>query len=708
MKYYKTYNFAAVFLLIVFSSFVGVLFFWSEPQPADAVQMPQQAVAKQTLSSDNGSSGANLVGVDDVSDGVYSIDNDRESLFMQNPLGELFPIEISADNSGNLPVLTPEMDLDTESGTRIIKSDSADTVASPVAAGGSSGSPSSQGGVPAGGGGGTDSTVPSGGGGSGSPIIQQANYPVFVLPSHQRVLQSEYTITGESSAEIYCAKNETESFQILVANKSSYTLPDIEIIGSGWQPAAASSSKEPVVTLYREHYVRVSKSSYGLKSQTGMYPDALIPFVDPYTNKPISSAKYLANHASVEPHNTQGYWVDVAVGNNVPAGTYTYSFLVTSNDTPLAEVPLTLHVWEFTLPRVPALKSYFGRIINMSAYHGMKSTDAPYKMIRDRYVALVRDHRITVGYYIDPTVNGQTGAVTFSPSFVSQLQSYVDEMKPTVVCLGIYGESSFNGSSYVYLCDNLAIRARYLADWQNFLNNNNWVVNPMIFYDEPRTIEAYNQIIEYGALIHKYAPKIKFLVTEQIEQRKAGFPSLIGSVDIWCPVWYLGNPVSIKSELLKGNEAWSYGTTAPSPKNPVWLIDYPLIEHRIPAWFSMSMGLEGLLYWQTLVWARDGLDPWTTSEIYKSSSWIYNGEGYLIYPGTAAGIDGPVSSMRLKVLRDGMEDYDYLWLLNQKTPTGEGTKIATGVAKSFTQFSRDPDDYLRARENIAQQIISSK
>ena len=167
MKYYKTYNFVAVFLLIVFSIFVGVLFFWSEPQHAGAVQMPQQAVAKQTLNNDNGSSGANLVGVDDISDGVYSIDNDRDSFFTRDPLGELFPIEISADSSRSLTDPTSEMDLDTESGTRIIQSDSTD--ASAVAADGSGTGGAGSSGKAGSGSAAAGGASSSGTGGSGSP-----------------------------------------------------------------------------------------------------------------------------------------------------------------------------------------------------------------------------------------------------------------------------------------------------------------------------------------------------------------------------------------------------------------------------------------------------------------------------------------------------------------------------------------------------------
>jgi hypothetical protein len=38
----------------------------------------------------------------------------------------------------------------------------------------------------------------------------------------------------------------------------------------------------------------------------------------------------------------------------------------------------------------------------------------------------------------------------------------------------------------------------------------------------------------------------------------------------------------------------------------------------------------------------------------------FYGDGSLLYPGKKVGIDGPVSSLRLEVLRDGLEAFDYL------------------------------------------------
>jgi hypothetical protein len=40
-----------------------------------------------------------------------------------------------------------------------------------------------------------------------------------------------------------------------------------------------------------------------------------------------------------------------------------------------------------------------------------------------------------------------------------------------------------------------------------------------------------------------------------------------------------------------------------------------------------------------------------------------NGDGFLAYPGKPVGVDGPVSTIRLEQVREGLEDYEAIQLL---------------------------------------------
>jgi len=170
-----------------------------------------------------------------------------------------------------------------------------------------------------------------------------------------------------------------------------------------------------------------------------------------------------------------------------------------------------------------------------------------------------------------------------------------------------------------------------------------------------------------------------------------------------------------------------------------------LTVYRVPTWINYQYNITGLLYWSTVTTV---IDPWG-NPAFSHSARHFNGGGFLFYPGVPCGIDGPVSSMRLKNLRDGMEDYEYFAILERLAPlevhtedmtilggdfflTGlagkEGhsaelpsglslrvedsrspvKKIVNIIAPNWWNFSKDPDKFLAAREKIAEQILRLK
>jgi len=331
-----------------------------------------------------------------------------------------------------------------------------------------------------------------------------------VLPSYRRVLQNEWTVTGDSSAEIYCAKNETESFQIVVVNKSSSTLPDIEITVSQWEPQR-STGRSPVLTLYREHYVEVKKSSYGIQSELGMYPDALIPFIDPYTNQPIYRARYLANHQSVSPKTSQGYWADVQVGSNVPAGSYTCSILVTSDDKPIAEIPVTLNVWNFTLPARRAWTAWFSMVTNLGKVYGLKENKgSDYDQLMSRHQDMLYENGVypTLQAPQYPIVDEKTGAVTFDGynRFLFNLKSFVAKYGPGVYRILDHFPNDFDRDG------NNPKLAKTLYDFHRFQTAHPELGQFFYIIDEPYKDEAGRKVINVARMINQVAPSIKLFV----------------------------------------------------------------------------------------------------------------------------------------------------------------------------------------------------
>jgi hypothetical protein len=131
-------------------------------------------------------------------------------------------------------------------------------------------------------------------------------------------------------------------------------------------------------------------------------------------------------------------------------------------------------------------------------------------------------------------------------------------------------------------------------------------------------------------------------------------------------------------------------------------MDYPSIEGRLLAWMTFGFQSDGLLYWHVNNWHGgqmiEGADPYLD---YKPDCiGGMTGDGCLIYPTRG----GPVSSIRLENIRDGLEDYDYLALLGDAKGRDVAEAYVARLVKSLTDFSRDPAALDRVRTEIADQL----
>jgi len=91
-----------------------------------------------------------------------------------------------------------------------------------------------------------------------------------------------------------------------------------------------------------------------------------------------------------------------------------------------------------------------------------------------------------------------------------------------------------------------------------------------------------------------------------------------------------------------------------------------------------------------------------------------NGDGFLVYPGP----DGPVDSIRWEIIRDGIEDYDYLRILTDRINKVQAAGVNQALLEKARQslnfkalvpdlvaFSRDPKVLYDKRDEIARMIV---
>lgn len=100
---------------------------------------------------------------------------------------------------------------------------------------------------------------------------------------------------------------------------------------------------------------------------------------------------------------------------------------------------------------------------------------------------------------------------------------------------------------------------------------------------------------------------------------------------------------------------------------------------------------------------HDAPTAWT-----DQSSFDGNGDGTLFYPGTPAMIGGehdiPVESMRLKRIRDGREDFEYLTMLGRRGEEAEARRIARELLPAMYLADVPESDLSAARVELARRI----
>src|SRR5258707_14502244 len=120
-------------------------------------------------------------------------------------------------------------------------------------------------------------------------------------------------------------------------------------------------------------------------------------------------------------------------------------------------------------------------------------------------------------------------------------------------------------------------------------------------------------------------------------------------------------------------------------------------------WLSFSYDMSGELYYEVTMSYFSG-DPWVNQTAFGGT-----GDGTLFYPGTTAKIGGsteiPIESLRLKGIRDGMEDYELLNLAKQLGLGDQAKAIAQAVYPKTYQATTSPAAIDSARADLAGLIL---
>ncbi len=507
-------------------------------------------------------------------------------------------------------------------------------------------------------------------------------FAVGVETSLRKVFQPKLWFKGDlqPSVTLYAARGEYESFQAVVCpiaeteralaklspeaaqGDGALTPHAVKIDAVTLSPLEHESQTFRItgddVRIYRVGYVPTLPVQYPVR-HVGQWPDPLLPFA-PFT---------VANP------QCQPLWVDIHVPREAPPGRYT-GRLTVEGPHPVA-VTVTLVVWDFALPDPPT----FSMGWSLHDWFREGGTDALLQRLE-----VLLDHRFAPWHAAYP--------------LHENLEEH-DRVMGRLLERGVPLQATSGEPSEAFV---------------NHLRRRGWLDRYMCLWgDEPHDRD-YPTYRERTETIHQRFPGLVVAMTDEPT------PDNVGLFDLWIAEPSAQDDAQIQAAMQRGDRVWWYlchvpiHASYPGPIHacPGMVLDRPAVDHRITFWMAYQQGIEGVSYWAVSSWPggfeRWPNEPWPAND---AMSFPYggrpNGNGFLCYPGT----DGmPWPSIRLKCMRDGLEDYDYLRTLQARQAARSGVDRRVEVEKELVMglryFNRDPQALLRTRQRLAEQILAER
>jgi hypothetical protein len=485
---------------------------------------------------------------------------------------------------------------------------------------------------------------------------------VWIESSMVRVRRGDSPPAHPATPTLAAARGEWESFQIVIQGPARNVRVETSFSGLS-------------VELFRQHYIEIKEGTKpwewdnttprtALPEPPGWIPDALVPFVDPVTGKPPEAgARFVAQPFDVAEGENQPVWVDIFVPRNARAGRVRGSWRVTSDGGKVAGT-VALRVRNFTVPLGPTLQS------SMNLWNHRTKPDREL-LLRHRLMPLdVPPDEV-------PEWRKKYGLAQSNLGFWSGAGYSVGKMKPAPSLEEVKAQ-----------------KARYPAGFALY----DYSVDEIGHHKH-----LYPEVTRWGERFHQIGVR-HLAVMEPM-------PELFSAVDIWVlqPNYYYKSPKNVEAARKAGAQLWCYTALNQDPYSPKWLLDFAPAHHRMfHGFLSQVYGFTGVLYWamdfhKTGIRYRDGQklpeterDPWTDPTWRSDDNGNYPSEGLLIYPGKDCGCTATVPSLRLKWIRAGVQDYEYVAMLKKRGKEKQAMALVRKIARSYKDWSSDP----RAMEAI--------
>lgn len=514
---------------------------------------------------------------------------------------------------------------------------------------------------------------------------------------------------------IQCARNEAESFQVVFRGTPS--LGDLRLEVDELRARSGKSIPVGLIEPRKVEWVDVNApfDPRQPSPQPNFQPDPLPP------------VRLARDRFCLEPGRNLAFWITVSVPKEASAGEYRGELRLKAGLKTLAAVTVELHVFSFTLPQLPTLQSMVGLSAgNIYTAHGCRTAEEKEKIVRLYFEQYIRA-RLSPFLYAPGTMAFNPlpgGAIQYEflkdaagrltgqlrldfQGFDAAGRYYLDQRQAF---------SAFNFAPYLWarkgdagrreaylrftdsrgnavlgrnddgtpnpLFDRLVVA--FFRQTAHHLEEQGWLARNVYYVtDEPAEADT-ETIAAICRLVRQADPRIRTAVTYDPANR----PRLAELVDhgrslvsIWVPYCTLYREDVAAQQRRRGADYWLYDV------KDFALISQSGSQNRGIFWDLWRRGAHGYLYYLSTWWGREAT-PWDRPNfLLPGVTYRYrHGDGYFFYPPTrsaappAAILDQVVTSVRWELMREGVEDYEYLHKLETLVASAEKRSPAAAAA----------------------------
>ena len=555
-----------------------------------------------------------------------------------------------------------------------------------------------------------------------APVVRTTSPAnVWYAPGTQKVRadlgRETYADFARTNVSVKMGKDEYESAQIIMSAFEDIAAYDLTVSDLSLTGNASVKFKAENIAVYNQRYIEVTavrESSPG--STPGMYPDALVPLA--------AAQKYKENKAQKD--TNQGLWITFHTPEDCTAGTYTGEFTLTM-DGFAHKVPVSLTVRDYDFAKNRTAQNCFLIDWTSFSYAELDSSQEMY----EAYANALMDYRLQPGLIMNDYLKSDPDDILY---YADRAFAMAQDPRCTVVFMPF---DIKNDNDTYLLADTVRsyFRAFVNKSLQSYgteaqLNMIAKTRTYFTFIDEPtmnpaliprvnRAMKDFDAIrTQIKAEFQAAFDKTKAGMSESVQTFRQEVIDAIGNVraivtgphdsrmegvEVYCPLVDEYDSEQNRSSYAQDKERWWYTAVGPRYPYPNYHIDNTsLLSARLLSWMQAEYGVSGNLYWATNLYNAYTVEEFIEDPYDYPLRYSYgggaNGDGFLFYPGKRYGVNGPVGTVRLQAIRDGLEEYEVLTAVQK---IYQGVDDALGNGNNTDRVTVDFSGvYSRMRENL--------